>query len=139
MSEETLLEQEVEQKEPNIVICGHINKHHNNVDGELEDLKCELPAGHQGDHQADYLCFRATNGSVKQAKQIAQAQVEGRAITIFVSGKELIETVEKSYWSDGASVPAADIKPDLEQLKRLKASKGDMLDEAQILRNPNAL
>ena len=113
--------------------CVSINKHYKNTDGELEDLPCELEEGHEGDHSANYLCYRATNGSVKQAKQIAQAKLDGRAITIIVSGAELIETEEKAYWSSVAETLAADIKPDLAQLARIKASKGNMLDEAQIL------
>lgn len=115
-------------------LCGHINTHHTNLDGELSTLSCELPKGHAGDHQADYECYRPVDGSTKQAKRIAQAKLENRAITIVLSGKEFIETIEKSYWSDGASVLASEIKPDLEQLAQIKAKKGNMLDEAQILR-----
>jgi hypothetical protein len=115
-------------------LCEHENTHHSNLDGEKESVFCELPKGHVGDHQADYTCWRPTNGSTKQAKMIAQAKLEGRAITIVLNGKEFIETVEKTYWSDGASIPVENIKPDLEQLARIKAQKGNMLDEAQILR-----
>ena len=117
--------------------CGHVNKHYKNMDGELEDLKCTLEKGHAGDHSADYACYRPTDGSTKQAKQIAQAKLEGKAITIMLGGNELIETVEQAYWSDVAGVPASEIRPDLEQLARIKATKGNMLDEAQILRKEN--
>ena len=133
---------EVEESTEDVIVlsrCASINKHHKNTDGELEDLQCELKEGHAGDHSSDYLCYRPTDGSTKQAKRISQANLEGKAITIMLGGKELIETVEKTYWSSVAEIPAADIKPDLAQLARIKATKGNMLDEAQILRNPNAL
>jgi hypothetical protein len=120
--------------ENEVEVCGHKNVHHANLNGEREPVFCELPKGHNGDHQADYVCWRPTDGSTKQAKMIAQAKLEGRAITIVLNGKEFIETVEKTYWSDGASVPVEDIKPDLEQLAQIKSKKGNMLDEAQILR-----
>lgn len=35
-------------------VCGHLNKHYRG-DGKLT---CELPAGHSGDHEADYEVLR---------------------------------------------------------------------------------
>ena len=111
--------------------CGHINRHFINIEGELTDLPCVLPKGHEGDHEADYLCYRPLDGSIKQARVISQAKASGKAITVVVGGKELIETIDRAYWSDGASVPVSEIQPDLEQLAMIRATKGAMLDASQ--------
>lgn len=124
--------------------CGHVNNHFMGSDGLPEKLFCSLPAGHEGDHEADYPCLRPLDGSIKQAKEIAT----GKKVVLEVGGRmergvwtpsKYIETTERAYWSDGASVPPEKIKPDLAQLAHIKANKGHYLDEAQIIRNPNAL
>lgn len=40
-------------EEPEAVeLCGHINRHSNGVDGKPDNLACEKPLGHSGNHGA---------------------------------------------------------------------------------------
>lgn len=120
--------------------CGHKNRHFINHLGERDVLLCELPEGHSGDHEADYTCYRPYDGgSIRQARDLAA----GKIVPITLSRKieagavlefKYIETVERAYWGDPASVAAEEIKPDLAQLMELRKKKGEFLDEAQIRR-----
>ena len=94
-------------------ICGHINKHHIGLSGRLEALTCELPDGHEGDHEADYECLRVTDGSIEQEDLPHKT----------VGGKEYVVTTERAEWSDGAEIPAREIKPDLVQLAEIKQKR----------------
>lgn len=63
-----------EKKTP--ALCGHVNKHHYNIKGQLSDLKCTLKKGHEGNHSASYEVMR-----------------DGE------------KTTEIAFWSDAAGVP----------------------------------
>jgi len=119
--------------------CGHINRHFINADGVREDLKCVLDAGHEGDHSAPYKCLRPADGSIAQARAIATGsavlKLSGRMVGNQFVKNDYVEVEEIGYWSDAAGTPVEHIKPDTEQLKRIKAKKGDMLDAAQLERN----
>lgn len=110
-------------------LCGHVNRHYVNVDQENDELLCTLPSGHDGNHKAPYKCLRPKDGSVRQARAISKGEIQ----VIQLNGKDYVEIEEIGEWDDLASTPADQIKPDLEQLARIKRTKGDMLDAAQIL------
>lgn len=110
-------------------LCGHINRQFINADGVREDLKCTLPDGHVDDHAAPYQCLRPVDGSIKQAKAVAS----GKPI-LTIGGKQFVEVTEAGEWSDGASIPVEQIKPDSEQLAQIKQKKGDVLDAANLAR-----
>lgn len=95
--------------------CGHINKHHHGINGKLEDLACTLEQGHDGDHSAEHLALRMADDNFETAKQIQEGAQSHK-----FAGKMWLEVKEMGFWSDGASIPAADIKPDLAQLAELK-------------------
>lgn len=103
--------------EPKIEACGHINKHFVNVEGEPEDLPCDLPKGHAGNHEADYLCLRVRDGSIKDA----------RLKSVIISGKEMVIKTERGEWSDEASTPTDEIKPDLNQLAYIRSHKAEFI------------
>lgn len=122
-------------------LCGHINRHFVNSDGVREDLPCTLPVGHGGDHSAPYACLRAADGSIAQARAIAAGtptlKLSGRVVQgVGYVPNQYVEVTETAYWLDGASIPPEQIRPDLEQLARIKRTKGDMLDAAQLERRP---
>jgi hypothetical protein len=131
---------EVEKEHFSSHKCNHVNKQHVNSDGILEDLLCSLEEAHEGDHSAEYKCLRLVDGSIAQSKLIAAGtpvlKLSGKMVqgSGFVKN-EYLEVTERAYWSNAASVPADQVKPDLEQLAHIKANKGNMLDEAQVLRN----
>lgn len=114
---EEILEQEQVLEQP-VVICGHINKHFHGVDGRLADLSCTLLAEHDGDHCASAPALRQVEDNFETA-----TRVEEGAKKYTIAGKLYITTVEDAFWSDAAGVPAAEIEPDLEQLKALKKAK----------------
>lgn len=121
--------------------CDHINRHFINADGVREDLLCTLQAGHEGDHSAPYTCLRLADGSIAQARAVAAGKptlkLSGRVVQgVGFVQNQYVEVTETAFWSDGASVPADQIKPDTEQLAYIKRTKGDMLDAAQLERRP---
>lgn len=120
-------------------LCGHINRQHINAQGLREDLACALPAGHDGDHSAPYACLRPRDGSIVQAEAIANGkkvlQLSGVQVRDKYIPHEYVEVIETAYWSNAAGIPAAQVQPDAEQLAHIRATKGNMLDEAQIRRN----
>lgn len=109
--------------------CKHINRQFKNADGLVSELACELEAGHEGNHQADYECYRPVDGSIAQAKRIA----DGEKVLVLGS-RQMLKVIERGEWLDSADVLASDIKPDLVQLAKIKATKGNMLDAAQLER-----
>jgi len=77
--------------------CGHINKHNWNYKEELgksvlEDLACDLPAGHVGDHSAE------------------------KYEVIFQNNGNAGEGMKRVYWNDAAGTPADQIEEDLSTL-----------------------
>lgn len=106
-------------------VCGHVNKQHHGVDGKLEELVCVLPFGHEGDHSTKYLCLRQVDDNFETAR------LREQGVKFYtVQGKLYKETEEDAFWSDAAGVLAENVKPDLEQLKALKAKRNAALLEA---------
>lgn len=119
MAKKTMEEQvqAVIEAEPVTGVCGHINRHFVNIEGEPEDLVCDLPAGHAGNHEADYQCLRPRNGSIQDAR------LQG----ILISGKDYVVKTERADWSDGAATPANEIEPDAQQLAYIRTHKAEMI------------
>lgn len=74
------------------VLCGHINRQFRNSDGELEDLTCKLPKGHDGDHWSKFTSAVAEYGLDENKRTV-------------VTGTHKKE--KDGYWSDGAGIPVA--------------------------------
>lgn len=76
------------------ILCGHVNKHNYNADGELEDLACTLPLGHAGDHSAEYV------------KNVGEPQHDekGRVVKVVYHQEKAV-----AYWGDAAGKPADEI------------------------------
>lgn len=97
-------------------VCGHVNKHFYNTDGQLEDLVCTLPVGHEP------VLLRTDNikdpgGEVRSVpvySKLHQAEYEHKIADVIpplkqrVEGKPIIYKVEKAVaeWTDAAGVPA---------------------------------
>lgn len=76
--------------------CQHINKQHYNAKGKLEDLQCDLPEGHKGDHHATY------------SRLIPDPLTDAKGIVI----KEYYNEEEaEAFWGDAAGTPTSGIKP----------------------------
>jgi hypothetical protein len=71
--------------------CGHVNKHHYNTKGKLEDLACTLPKDHEGAHSAKYV--KLVGEPVNDEK--------GRVVKTDYHEVEAV-----AAWSDAAGVPA---------------------------------
>lgn len=99
-------------------ICGHVNKHYINTKGRLEDLTCDLPKGHAGDHHA--VCVRKIPDPLTDNK--------GRVIE-----ERYREEEADAYWGDVAGTPAKDIteKP----MPQLSQFQKDLLAEV-LKKNP---
>lgn len=85
-------------KEPKVQApetCGHINRHHYNAAGRLEELACTLLPKHTGDHSATYK--KNVGDPVHDEK--------GRVIKV-----EYHEEEATAVWNDAAGKPAADIQ-----------------------------
>jgi len=87
-------------------LCGHINRHYYNPKGRLEDLACDLPKGHTGDHHAKHLInvpdpiVDSKGGVIEQHYRQEEAD---------------------AYWGDAAGTPAQDIKAkDIPQLSQFQ-------------------
>lgn len=94
-------------------MCNHINKQFVNTDGQYEDLKCELPDEHAGDHQAKYKCLRSIEG-IK----------DPRRETIVKNGKEFYVVEEDAFWGDAAGKTTFEIAEEMaEKRKKLEAFK----------------
>lgn len=76
--------------------CPHINKQHYNTKGKLEDLQCDLPAGHKGDHHAVYI--RLTPNHIADARGI-------------VVKEHYDEDAADVFWGDAAGTLASGIRP----------------------------
>lgn len=73
--------------------CGHVNNQYYRLDGELEPISCELPAGHEGDHQADTQYAEPFLNHVAAHK--GKEQIERDGVTYVV-------LTRKGYWNDAA-------------------------------------
>ena len=120
MAEKKVKEEMAEEvaEKPKSKLCGHLNMHHKGLKGGLEPLACTLAAGHEGDHNAKYKALRKVDDNFETAVLVEQG-----ANTYKIAGIMYAELEEDGFWSDGAGIPAKDIKPDLEQLAELVKSK----------------
>lgn len=80
---------------PDIYACGHISKHHYNAKGRLEDIACDLPKGHAGDHHAVYM------------KLVDDPETDLRGITV---AHHYREVEADTFWGDAAGTPVNQIK-----------------------------
>lgn len=87
--------------------CGHINKQFVNIDGQLEDLKCELPDGHDGDHKATYQCLRILDGMKNPALHY-----------VVRNGREYLLTEEQAFWTDAAGKTIFEYQAEMEDKRR---------------------
>lgn len=98
--------------------CGHINKHYFNTQGKLEDLACDLPKGHTGDHHAIAL------------RNMPEYTHDHKGIPIKVV---YTETETETYWGDMAGTPAKEITAG--EVSQLTAYQRDILMEL-MKKNP---
>ncbi len=88
--------------------CGHVNLHSFGVDGEQDDLACERPKGHLGNHGADHLQRSRQLGEALSPKMITKFKVVNHPDT----GERLYyEGIIWSEWGDEAGTPADEIFP----------------------------
>lgn len=92
-------------------MCNHVNKQFVNIEGQYEDLKCELPDGHVGDHQAKYKALRAVEGMKDPRKE-----------TVLFNGKEYYVVMEDGFWGDAAGKTAFEIAEEMEEKRRQLAA-----------------
>ena len=88
----------VEEQKKTPEICGHVNRHSYGVDRELDNITCDLPKGHDGDHSAMHDELQKTE-NVK-----------------IVDGTEVVsvtyETIQQRRgWTDMAGTPVSQITP----------------------------
>lgn len=106
--EEVVKDQEVLVKasevKATIPQCGHINRQHTGVDGELEDIACTLPKGHTGDHSA----------KVRVLQKQQYTQKNPKLEYVWRDGLEYEVHAVDTFWSDAAGVPVTEVKPDYE-------------------------
>jgi len=89
--------------------CGHVNRQFWNSKGELEDLICHLPLGHEGDHWSKFISVKTDYGQDEMHRSI-------------VTGTHEVE--KDGYWSDGAGVPAVPhVTTREEDFKRLQDTR----------------
>lgn len=87
-------------------LCGHTNRQHYNIQGALENVACELPKGHAGNHSANVQVLRKNPYPVKNPA----------AEYLWREGAEYEVVFADVEWSDAAGTPADKIKPDYEGL-----------------------
>lgn len=100
------------------MVCGHINKHYVNHKGMLEDLRCDLPDGHSGDHHA--IGRRKVSDPITDNK--------GRVVEERYHEEEV-----DAYWGDAAGVPAKEISE--KPLPQLTQFQKDILSDV-LKKNP---
>ena len=108
--------------------CGHINKHFYNKDGVLEDLACELEAGHAPVRRVDRQRVKdektgevrdrdiEINEAVHEADYDFNAVDEAKTVVVRERGVNLRKTAYKTErgrarWLDDAGVPAKQETP----------------------------
>lgn len=90
--------------------CGHVNKHFYNAKGKLQDLACDLPKGHAGDHHATYTRL-VPEPLMNEKGQVVEERYN--------------QTEDEAYWGDAAGVPAKDIHA--EELPQLSEFQKDLV------------
>lgn len=81
-------------EEPTDELCKHINEHYTKA-----IMTCDLPAGHEGDHSAE---FEATD---------------------YRDGQVTFQGTKRTYWGDLAGTPVDQIEPDFEGLKEMQLKR----------------
>ena len=94
--------------------CGHINKHSYGTDGKLDNLACDLPAGHTGNHSGQHL-ERAKHQIAGMTEEVF-VDVEKEVIAngrrqIIVEGQRLWQGLVRAEWNDQAGTLASEIVP----------------------------
>lgn len=98
-------------KKENTENCNHINKQFINTDGQLEDLTCTLPVGHEGEHSSIYKCLRLVEGIKDPRKE-----------TVIRGGREFYVIDETAFWSDSAGKTVFEYADEMEE-KRQKLAE----------------
>lgn len=104
--------------------CGHVNKHSRGTNGQLDDLPCEKPQGHDGNHGAFHLQY-----------------VNNDSGLVIIGKKKYTEDKVWCEWTDAAGVLASEIKPqelpisefDAERSKFIKSFIGGDLPKGTIV------
>lgn len=89
-------------------MCNHINKQFVNIQGQLEDLKCDLPDDHVGDHHAKYEALRLVEG-IKDPR---------RKSTLFNGKDYYIEELD-GFWTDAAGKSIFEYQEEMAEKRRL--------------------
>jgi len=109
--------------------CGHINRHSIGLDRKLDNLECDLPQGHEGNHQ----------GNHKEYQKTEDVKIVNGEETITIRYKE-VEV--RRGWTDMAGTPVSEIpvpdpvkQPTLQDLEdRMKVlEEGGKLDKRKTL------
>ena len=94
-------------------MCDHINKQFVNIEGQLEDLTCDLPDGHAGDHHAKHKALRLIEG-IK----------DPRRETALKDGREYYIVEEEGFWTDAAGKSTFEYQEEMaEKRAKLEAFK----------------
>lgn len=88
-------------------MCDHINKQFVNIEGQLEDLTCDLPDGHAGDHHAKHKALRLIEG-IK----------DPRRETALKDGREYYIVEEEGFWTDAAGKSTFEIADEMAEKRR---------------------
>lgn len=89
-------------------VCGHINRHSFGVDGEPDNLACERPKAHLGNHGADQLQRSRNLGEALSPSMTASF----KPVLHKETGERLYyEGKIWSEWGDLAGTPADEIVP----------------------------
>lgn len=102
-------------------MCKHINKQFIGIEGQLEDLVCDLPEGHTGEHRAKYKALRLVDGMKDPRKE-----------TKIMNGREYYIVEEDAEWGDAAGKTVFEIAEEMEakrkQLAEFKEANPGMSD-----------
>lgn len=85
-----------EKVEPANELCGHVNRHSFDTDHKLDNLTCDLPTGHTGDHSALHMELQRTeNANIIDGKEVISVTFEKFAV--------------RRGWNDMAGTPTSEI------------------------------
>lgn len=104
--------------EKTIDLCGHINRHSYGVDGKPDELSCDLPLGHEGNHGAWHY---------EEGTQLSSMLTDDESQKFEVKymdddGKPLYAGTIRREWNDMAGIPANEIKPNTPGIEIINAS-----------------
>ena len=87
------IEKVTAQPEPEVKYCGHINRHSIGAGGEPDNLACDLPEGHEGNHSAVHQEIH------------------------YLKGKVIFDDYGRVEWTDAAGTPPELIVPKRDTMK----------------------